>query len=233
MGRIGNSPQPGRLTRRLIQLYLGLVAYGLSMAMMIRSRLGNMPWDVLHQGIAQRVGLSIGWVAIVVGALALLAWIPLRQLPGLGTVSNVVVIGLVMDRVLAVLPSPGGLPSRVLLLVGGIVLNGVATGAYIGAGLGPGPRDGLMTGLARRTGRSIRLVRTGIEVVVVAGGWLLGGVFGVGTVLYAVAIGPLAQLFLPLFTPRSAARATAPAAPGPAPAPAEVGPAAVSPAAGS
>jgi uncharacterized membrane protein YczE len=211
MARIGNlvppaqgpTPlaSPARLSRRIVQLYLGLVAYGVSMAMMIRSRLGNMPWDVLHQGVAQHLGLSIGWVAIAVGALALLAWIPLRQWPGLGTVSNVVVIGLVMDRVLAVLPAPSGLPLRVALLVGGIVLNGVATGAYIGAGLGPGPRDGLMTGLARRTGRSIRLVRTALEVVVVAAGWLLGGVFGVGTLLYAVAIGPLAQLFLPLFTP--------------------------------
>jgi uncharacterized membrane protein YczE len=232
MAHIGNSR---RLARRLVQLYLGLVAYGLSMAMMIRSRLGNMPWDVLHQGIAQHLGLSIGWVAIGVGAIALLAWIPLRQWPGVGTVSNVVVIGLVMDRVLAVLPSPGGIPLRVLLLVGGIVLNGIATGAYIGAGLGPGPRDGLMTGLARRTGRSIRLVRTGIEVVVVAAGWLLGGVFGVGTVLYAVAIGPLAQLFLPLFTLNRAARASAG---GPASAVGAVGPAgatapAVSPAAGS
>jgi uncharacterized membrane protein YczE len=196
----------------LVQLYLGLIAYGVSMALMIRSRLGNMPWDVLHQGIAQHVGVSIGWVAIAVGALALLAWIPLRQWPGLGTVSNVVVIGLVMDRVLAVLPAPGGLPLRIVLLLGGIVLNGIATGAYIGAGLGPGPRDGLMTGLARRTGRSIRLVRTAIEVVVVAVGWLLGGVFGVGTLLYAVAIGPLAQLFLPLFTPRRPApAATSPA----------------------
>jgi uncharacterized membrane protein YczE len=184
-----------------------------------------MPWDVLHQGIAQHLGLSIGLVAIVVGALALLAWIPLRQWPGVGTVSNVVVIGLVMDRVLAVLPSPSALPVRVLLLVGGIVLNGIATGAYIGAGLGPGPRDGLMTGLARRTGRSIRLVRTCLEVVVVAAGWLLGGVFGVGTVLYAVSIGPLAQLFLPLFTTRVAARATAPTSVAPA--------AAVSPAVGS
>jgi len=227
MARIGNSR---RLVRRLVQLYLGLVAYGLSMAMMIRSRLGNMPWDVLHQGIAQHLGLSIGWVAIGVGALALLAWIPLRQLPGVGTVSNVVVIGLVMDRVLAVMPSPGNLPLRVLLLVGGIVLNGIATGAYIGAGLGPGPRDGLMTGLARRTGRSIRLVRTCLEVVVVAAGWLLGGVFGVGTVLYAVSIGPLAQLFLPLFTPRAAVTpAGAPRAAGAAATPA----AAVSPAAGS
>jgi uncharacterized membrane protein YczE len=227
MARIGNLR---RLSRRVIQLYLGLIAYGVSMALMIRSRLGNMPWDVLHQGIAQRLGVSIGWVAIAVGAVALLAWIPLRQRPGLGTVSNVVVIGLVMDRALAVLPAPSPLPVRAALLVGGIVLNGVATGAYIGAGLGPGPRDGLMTGLARRTGRSIRLVRTAIEVVVVAAGWALGGVFGVGTLLYAVAIGPLAQLFLPLFTPgrRPAAR-SAPAGAAPAPGPA----AAVSPAAGT
>ena len=208
MTRDGN-PVRNRLTRRLVQLYLGLTAYGVSMALMIRSRLGNMPWDVLHQGIAQHLGVSIGWVAIGVGALALLAWIPLRQVPGLGTVSNVVVIGLVMDRVLAVLPDAHGMPLRVVELLGGIVLNGLATGAYIGAGLGPGPRDGLMTGLSRRTGRSIRLVRTGIEVVVVAAGWLLGGVFGVGTLLYAVAIGPLAQLFLPLFTPGRRARAVA------------------------
>jgi uncharacterized membrane protein YczE len=170
------------------------------MALMIRSRLGNMPWDVLHQGLAQHLGVPIGWVAIGVGAVALLAWIPLRQMPGIGTVSNVVVIGLVMDWVLNWLPVPGALWLRIVELLGGIVLNGLATGAYIGAGLGPGPRDGLMTGLARRTGRSIRLVRTGLEVVVVAAGWLLGGVFGVGTLLYAVAIGPLAQLFLPLFT---------------------------------
>jgi uncharacterized membrane protein YczE len=215
MTRDGN-PVRGRLPLRLVQLYLGLVAYGLSMALMIRSRLGNMPWDVLHQGIAQHLGVSIGWVAIGVGALALLAWIPLRQMPGLGTVSNVVVIGLVMDRVLAVLPDAHPLPLRIVELLGGIVLNGLATGAYIGAGLGPGPRDGLMTGLARRTGRSIRLVRTSIEVIVVAAGWLLGGVFGVGTLLYAVAIGPLAQLFLPLFAPGRRTAAVATAAPAPA-----------------
>jgi uncharacterized membrane protein YczE len=215
MTRHGN-PVRGRFALRLVQLYLGLVAYGVSMALMIRSRLGNMPWDVLHQGIAAHLGVSIGWVAIGVGALALLAWIPLRQMPGLGTVSNVVVIGLVMDRVLAVLPDAHPLPLRVVELLGGIVLNGLATGAYIGAGLGPGPRDGLMTGLARRTGRSIRLVRTGVEVLVVAAGWLLGGVFGVGTLLYAVAIGPLAQLSLPLFTPGRRTAAVATAAPEPA-----------------
>ncbi len=197
MARIGNLR---RITRRVVQLYLGLIAYGASMALMIRSRLGNMPWDVLHQGLAQHLGVPIGWVAIGLGAVVLLAWIPLRQLPGLGTISNVVVIGLVMDVVLGWMPVPGALWLRTVELVGGIVLNGLATGAYIGAGLGPGPRDGLMTGLARRTGWSIRVVRTGIEVVVVIAGWVLGGVFGVGTLLYAVTIGPLAQLFLPLFT---------------------------------
>jgi uncharacterized membrane protein YczE len=189
-----------RLAHRLIQLYAGLVLYGVSMAAMIRSRLGNMPWDVLHQGIARHTGLGFGWVTIGVGALVLLSWVPLRQWPGLGTVSNVLVIGTVADRVLTVLPTPTPLAARVALLVGGIVLNGLASGMYIGAALGPGPRDGLMTGLAARTGRSIRLIRTGIEVVVVVSGIALGGVFGPGTVLYAVGIGPLVQLFLRLFT---------------------------------
>ena len=194
-----------RLPHRLVQLYLGLVLYGVSMAAMIRSRLGNMPWDVLHQGVARRTGLPFGWVTIGGGALVLLAWIPLRQLPGLGTVSNVLVIGLVADRALAVLPSPGPIAARCALLICGIVLNGLASGLYIGASLGPGPRDGLMTGLAARTGRSIRLIRTGIEVLVVITGIALGGVFGVGTVLYALAIGPLVQLFLHWFTVSRAA----------------------------
>ena len=202
--------------RRLVQLYLGLVAYGVSMALMIRSRLGNMPWDVLHQGIAQHLGVSIGWVAIGVGALALLAWIPLRQLPGLGTVSNVVVIGLVMDGCWPCCRTRTRCRCGSSSCSAGSSSMDWPTGAYIGAGLGPGPRDGLMTGLARRTGRSIRLMRTGIEAVVVAAGWLLGGVFGVGTLLYAVAIGPLAQLFLPLFTPGRRTAAVATAAPEPA-----------------
>ena len=196
-GRVLQSPRRSlrgrRLPRRLIQLYAGLALYGVSMALMLRSTLGNMPWDVLHQGIAGRVGWSIGTVAIVVGALVLLAWIPLRQRPGLGTVSNVVVIGLAVDAALAVVPAPGSLPVRVGLLVAGVLLNAVATAAYIGVHLGPGPRDGLMTGLVRRTGRSVRLVRTSIEVAVVATGWLLGGTLGLGTVVYALAIGPLVQ----------------------------------------
>ncbi|GAA3176701.1 membrane protein [Blastococcus jejuensis] len=186
-----------RLPHRLIQLYAGLVLYGVSMALIIRSALGNMPWDVLHQGLAGRMGWSIGAVSILVGALVLLCWIPLRQRPGLGTVSNVVVIGLAVDATLALVPAPSPLPLRVGLLVAGVLLNAVATAAYIGVHLGPGPRDGLMTGLVRRTGRSVRLVRTSIEVAVVATGWLLGGTLGVGTVVYAVAIGPLVQVLLP------------------------------------
>ena len=186
-----------RLTRRLVQLYAGLALYGISMALMLRSALGNMPWDVLHQGLAGRLGWSLGTVTIVVGALVLLGWIPLRQRPGVGTVSNVVVIGVAVDAALAVVPAPSSLPLRVGLLAAGVLLNAVATAAYIGVHLGPGPRDGLMTGLVRRTGGSVRLVRTSIEVAVVATGWLLGGTLGIGTVVYAVAIGPLVQVLLP------------------------------------
>jgi uncharacterized membrane protein YczE len=183
--------------RRLVQLYGGLVLYGLSMALLVRSGLGVMPWDVLHQGLARQLGWSLGVVTIVVGALVLLAWIPLRERPGLGTVSNVVVIGLALDAALAVLPEPTSLPLRIALVPTGILLNAVATAAYIGVRLGPGPRDGLMTGLVRRTGRSVRLVRTSIEGAVVALGWLLGGTLGVATVLYALAIGPLVHALLP------------------------------------
>ncbi|MDG4805278.1 hypothetical protein O7634_00715 [Micromonospora sp. WMMD1120] len=199
MALIGNLRH--RPLRRLSQLYLGLVLYGLSMALMIRSHLGLDPWDVFHQGVAERTGLSFGTVTIGVGALVLLLWIPLRQRPGLGTVSNVVVIGLVVDATLALMPATDPLGLRIALLVTGIVANGAATALYLGARLGPGPRDGLMTGLvARRPGLSVRLVRTVIEVTVLALGWLLGGTVGVGTVAYALAIGPLTQLFLPPFT---------------------------------
>jgi uncharacterized membrane protein YczE len=186
-----------RPARRLVQLYAGLVLYGLSMALLVRSGLGVMPWDVLHQGLARQLGWSLGTVTIVVGALVLLAWVPLRERPGLGTVSNVVVIGLALDAALAVLPEPSSLPIRVALVPVAIGLNAVATAAYIGVHLGPGPRDGLMTGLVRRSGRSVRLVRTSIEVAVVALGWLLGGTLGVATVLYALAIGPLVHALLP------------------------------------
>jgi uncharacterized membrane protein YczE len=188
------------MTRRLIQLYAGLVLYGASLGLMIRAGLGLDPWDVLHEGITNRVPLTFGMVTIVVGALVLLAWIPLRQRPGLGTVSNVIVIGVAVDVALFMLPAPDALVLRVVFLVAGVGLNGVATAAYIGARLGPGPRDGLMTGLVARTGHSVRLVRTGIELSVLATGWLLGGTVGVGTVLYAVAIGPLVHALLPPLT---------------------------------
>ena len=189
-----------RLPRRLTQLYLGLLLYGLSMALLVRSSLGVMPWDVLHQGLARQVGGSLGQVTIVVGVIVLLGWIPLRERPGLGTVSNVVVIGLAVDAALAVISAPTAWPARLALVVLGVALNAAATAAYIGVRLGAGPRDGLMTGLVRRTGGSVRLVRTGIEVAVVTVGWLLGGTLGVATVLYALAIGPLVHLLLPVFT---------------------------------
>jgi uncharacterized membrane protein YczE len=189
----------GRLTRRLAQLYVGLVLYGLSMALMIRSRLGLDPWDTLHYGIARHLPVSFGTVVIGVGFLVLLAWIPLRQWPGVGTISNAIVIGLVTDAALAILVRPDAMAWRIAFLVLGVVGNGLATAMYIGAHLGPGPRDGLMTGLVRRTGLSVRLVRTGLEVTVLAAGWLLGGVVGVGTVAYALAIGPLVHVMLPRF----------------------------------
>ncbi|MFC5233312.1 hypothetical protein [Pseudonocardia zijingensis] len=189
--------------RRVPQLLCGLVLYALSMAMQIRSGLGLNPWDVLHEGLTRQTPLSFGVTTGITGVIVLLLWIPLRQRPGIGTVANVVVIAATIDVALAVLPEPGALVARIALLVGGVVLNGVATAAYVGARLGPGPRDGLMTGLSARTGRSVRLVRTCIEVAVLAGGWLLGGTVGVGTVLYALAIGPLTQLFLPFLAVRT------------------------------
>jgi len=197
-----------RPVRRLAQLYAGLVLYGASMALMIEAGLGLDPWDVFHQGAAERTGFSFGTVVIVVGALVLLAWIPLRQWPGIGTLSNVVVVGLAVDLALRAVPAAGPAPVAVAMLLAGVVLNGVASGAYIGAGLGPGPRDGLMTGLVRRTGGSVRVVRTGLEVAVLGLGALLGGTVGLGTVVYAVAIGPLVHLFLPRLTVAAAAHSS-------------------------
>jgi uncharacterized membrane protein YczE len=185
----------------LINLYVGLIAYGISMALMVESHLGNMPWDVFHQGIARTTGLSMGAVTIIVGAFVLLLWIPLRQRPGLGTLSNVVVIGLAVDTALYLVPTPSALWLRLSFLVAGVLVCAVATGLYVGARLGPGPRDGLMTGLAAR-GYSIRLVRTGIEVSVVLIGFLLGGTLGIGTIIYALTIGPLVHITLPLLAVR-------------------------------
>lgn len=190
----------GRLARRLPQLFLGLVAYGVSLALMVRGDLGLAPWDVLHSGLIRHVPLTLGQAVVVMSFVVLLAWIPLREVPGLGTISNALVIGFSADATLALLERPDGLVLRIGLTIGGVLLCGLATALYIGAQLGRGPRDGLMTGLARRTGRSLRLVRTGLELGVVVVGLLLGGTLGVGTVLYALAIGPLTQLWLPAFT---------------------------------
>jgi uncharacterized membrane protein YczE len=187
----------GRLARRLVQLHAGLLLYGLSIAMMVRSHLGLAPWDVLHSGLTKHVPVDIGQALVIVSFVVLLAWIPLREIPGLGTVSNALVIGLSTDAFLVVMPTPHATGVRLMLLVAGITLQGLATAAYIGAQLGRGPRDGLMTGLARRTGRSLRLVRTLMELTVVALGLLLGGVAGLGTIGYALAIGPLSQALLP------------------------------------
>lgn len=194
--------------RRLLQLYVGLAAYGLAGGLQVRSGLGLDPWDVFHQGLAERLDLAIGTVVILVGAAVLLAWIPLRQVPGAGTLSNVVVIGLSMNLSLQWLPEVHHVVWRSADMAAGIVLIGVATGMYIGAHYGPGPRDGLMTGFARRTGRSIRLTRTALELAVLLAGWLMGGTVGVGTVAFALAIGPLVQVFMRVFEvrPRSQER---------------------------
>ncbi|HEI8292352.1 TPA: hypothetical protein SLE00_001975 [Citrobacter koseri] len=187
------------MLRRLIQLYTGLALYGVSTAMFVRADLGADPWNVFHLGVANLLSMNIGMVIIAVGVLVLLLWIPLRQRPGLGTISNVIVIGLAADVALAVLPAFESLLVRSVLLISAVVVNALATSMYIGAGFGAGPRDGLMTGIHARTGWSIRTIRTAIEVSVLLSGWLLGGTLGVGTVLYALAIGPLIQICLPWF----------------------------------
>src|SRR3954470_20161040 len=189
----------GRLGRRLVQLYAGLVLYGFSIALMVRSDLGLAPWDVLHSGLTRWLPIDIGQALVLVSFVVMLAWIPLREMPGVGTISNALVIGLSTDVFLAMLAAPGSMSLRVVLLVSGLVLQGAATAAYIGAQLGRGPRDGLMTGLARRTGGSLRLVRTVMELTVVAIGLALGGVAGLGTIVYALSIGPLSQAMLPAF----------------------------------
>ncbi|MFI1914868.1 YitT family protein [Nocardia sp. NPDC020380] len=186
------------LVRRLLALYAGLWLYGFSMAVMIRAAMGLDPWDVFHQGVANHVPLSFGTITALTGAAVLLAWIPLRQWPGLGTISNVFVIAVSVDAGLNWLPQLEGLPLRIGAMLGAVVLNAIASVLYIGAGFGPGPRDGLMTGLVRRTGRPVWLIRTSIEVTVLTIGFLLGGSVGVGTVLYALGIGPLIHLLIPL-----------------------------------
>ncbi|MEN8675729.1 hypothetical protein [Nocardioides sp.] len=189
----------GRLPRRLCQLTVGLVLYGASLAMMVRGDLGLAPWDVLHSGLIQHVPLSLGQAVVVTSFVVLLLWVPLREVPGIATIANALVVGFSADATLALLRRPEALWAEVALTVGGVLLCGFATALYIGAQLGRGPRDGLMTGLHRRTGLSIRLVRTGLEIAVVLIGLALGGVAGLGTVLFALAIGPVAQALMPRF----------------------------------
>jgi uncharacterized membrane protein YczE len=190
-----------KATVRGLALLAGLIGYGFSMAVMVRAGLGLDPWDVFHQGLARHTGMTIGIASAVVGVAVLLAWIPLRNRPGIGTIANVIVIAITVDAGLSLLDAPTSLPVRIAMMVGAVVLNAFSTVLYIGAALGPGPRDGLMTGLVVRTGLSVRLVRTSIEASVLAVGWLLGGTVGVGTVLYAFGIGPLVQIILRI-TPR-------------------------------
>lgn len=197
------------MTSRVVQLLVGLVLYGFTMALMVRADLGLDPWDVFHQGVATHVPLTFGQVVIVTGAVVLLLWIPLRQRPGIGTVLNVLVIGLAADAGIALMDRPDELWVQVVMLVLGVVGNGLAAALYIGAHLGPGPRDGLWLGLLRRTRFSIRALRTAIELTVLAIGFLLGGTVGLGTVLYAVLIGPATQLFMPFTQARVADRGDA------------------------
>lgn len=206
----------GRLPLRLLWLMSGLTVFGFSLAMVIESTLGMPPWDVLHYGLSVQLPITIGTALIATSMVVLLFWIPLREIPGVGTIANAIWVGLVLDVSLAVLPNIDHPAGRIALMVGGIVLNAAATAMYIGAQLGPGPRDGLMTGLARRLPVSIRVVRTSLEVIVVLIGWSLGGIVGVGTVLFALTIGPLTQAFLPFLVirlPEPPAVSAAPPAP--------------------
>ncbi|MET3368175.1 membrane protein [Arthrobacter sp. M2012083] len=198
------------MTRRITQLLIGLAMYGISLAIFIRAGLGLDPWDVFHQGVSEKTGFSMGVVVIAVSFLVLLLWIPLRQMPGIGTIANAILVGLFADLGLWLIPEFSHLGGQIAMLAGAVILNGIASACYIGARLGPGARDGLMTGLVRRTGWSVRLVRTGIEVVVLAVGFLLGGSVGVGTVVYALAIGPIVQVLLPKFMVPERVKATAP-----------------------
>ncbi len=184
---------------RIARCVLGLALFGAGIALIIQAELGAAPWDVFHTGVSELTGIPVGTVIILTGVVLLALWIPLRERPGLGTVLNAVEIGLVVDLTLPLLPETDSLPARVAMMVGGVAVVALGSGFYIGAGLGPGPRDGLMTGLARR-GPSIRVARTGIEIFVLVVGVALGGSIGVGTAVFACGIGPLVQLFLPRLT---------------------------------
>jgi uncharacterized membrane protein YczE len=190
------------LARRFVQLFLGLFLYGIAIALIVRGELGVAPWDVLTQGIAKQTGLNFGLITVITSGIVLLLWIPIRQKPGFGTIMNALLVGPFADLGLWLIPSGLDLWARILLLGAGIVVLAIATGLYIGAHFGPGPRDGLMTGLHRVTGWRIWIVRTGIEVIVLAIGWALGGNVGIGTVAFAVLIGPLCGYTIPLFAIR-------------------------------
>jgi uncharacterized membrane protein YczE len=190
------------LVRRFVQLFIGLFLYGMGIALIVRGELGVAPWDVLTQGIARQTGLNFGLITVITSGIVLLLWIPIRQKPGFGTVMNALLVGPAADVGLWLIPPGLDLWVRILLLPAGIVVLAVATGLYIGAHFGPGPRDGLMTGLHRVTGWRIWIVRTGIELVVLAIGWALGGNVGIGTVAFALLIGPLCGYTIPLFAIR-------------------------------
>ena len=185
-----------RLSLRMVNLVVGLILFGLGIGFMLQSGLGVPPWDVLHQGLANRFGLTVGIWSIVVSGIVLVGWLPLKEPYGVGTLLNAVIIGLTIDGSALVLPHADTMLEQIGMLAFGILLIGFGSGLYIGANLGPGPRDGLMTGVAR-LGPSIRLTRTIIEVAALTIGWMLGGTFGIGTVAFAVFIGPIVQFFLP------------------------------------
>ncbi|WP_446663872.1 membrane protein YczE [Flexivirga sp. B27] len=215
----------GKLPSRLVRLFVGLTLYGLAMAIFVRAGFGLDPWDVFHYGVAEHLGLDLGTAVILVSIPVLLLWIPLRQWPGFGTISNAIWIGIATNISLALIPTPHNVVVRVVLLLTAVVVNAIGGALYIGSQLGPGPRDGLMTGLHLRTGLSLRLVRTSLELTVLVVGWLLGGIVGIGTLLYALSIGPLVQFFLrylvvPLDEPvrrTQTTPTTTPCAPGPPP----------------
>lgn len=185
-----------RLAQRFVILIFGLILFGLGIGLMLKSGLGLPPWDVLHQGLVKHFGLTIGIWSIITSVVVLIAWLPLREPYGVGTLLNAVIIGMAIDLSALVIPEPEAMAWRILVLASGILVIGFATGLYIGAHLGPGPRDGLMTGIAKR-GPSIRLTRTVLELTVLAIGWMLGGTFGIGTVAFAIFVGPIVQFFLP------------------------------------
>lgn len=189
-----------RLPRRVTQLVIGLVLYGVGLGLMVRAAIGVPPWDVLSQGLVIHLGLNFGAWTNIIGVVVLLLWIPIRQKPGLGTVLNVLMIGPSAQLVLWLLPEQVSLWVRIPLFALGLFTVAVASGLYIGARLGPGPRDGLMTGLHARTGLKIWMVRTGIEVTVLIVGWILGGNVGIGTLLFALLIGPMVDFTIPLLT---------------------------------